>query len=99
MLLLSLIREPRILQRTLQCCALNFGLFWLSICAFYGAVLPFIQMLLTLIFDIGGQLSAATWVWSLTSPILSATFSALWVLPLFLLSKFVNSLWFQVLVI
>nr|CAG4650164.1 EOG090X06IP [Sida crystallina] len=87
--------EPRILQRTLQCCALNGGVFWLSLLIFYGAVLPFIQMLLTWSFNIGGQLNAASWVWSWIAPILSATFSALWILPLFLLSKFVNCFWFQ----
>ena len=88
--------EPRILQRTLQCCALNGGVFLLSIFAFYGALLPLIQTLLLIGFSFGGQLQSAAWVWSWTAPVLSATFSALWILPLFVLSKFVNSLWFQV---
>lgn len=92
-----LLREPRILHRTLQCSILNGGVFCLSIFAFYGAVLPFIEALLTFGFSFGGQLSAAKWVWSWTSPVLSATFSALWILPLFVLSKFVNCFWFQVL--
>ena len=88
--------EPRILQRTLQCCALNGGVFLLSIFAFNGLILPLIETLLRIGFGFGGQLRAATWVWSWTSPVLSATFSALWILPLFVLSKFVNCLWFQV---
>jgi len=83
------------LQRTLQCCALNGGVFLLSIFAFNGLILPLIETLLRIGFGFGGQLRAATWVWSWTSPVLSATFSALWILPLFVLSKFVNCLWFQ----
>nr|CAG4649342.1 EOG090X06IP [Scapholeberis mucronata]SVE93626.1 EOG090X06IP [Scapholeberis mucronata] len=87
--------EPRILHRTLQCSLLNGGVFCFSIFAFNGVVLPLIEALLTFSFSFGGQLNAAQWVWSWTSPVLSATFSALWILPLFVLSKFVNCFWFQ----
>ncbi|KZS15936.1 Etoposide-induced protein 2.4 [Daphnia magna] len=87
--------EPRILHRTLQCSLLNGGVFCLSIFAFNGIILPLIEALLTFSFSFGGQLNAAQWVWSWTSPVLSATFSTLWILPLFVLSKFVNCFWFQ----
>nr|SVE83665.1 EOG090X06IP [Daphnia pulex] len=87
--------EPRILHRTLQCSLLNGGVFCLSIFAFNGIVLPLIEALLTFSFSFGGQLNAAQWVWSWTSPVLSATFSTLWILPLFVLSKCVNCFWFQ----
>lgn len=76
----------------LLCCAWNGGLFWLSIWLFNGLIIPGLQFSIHLIF--GGS-STHNLVWSWVGPMLSWTFSALWVLPLFLLSKLVNSLWFQ----
>ncbi|KAK2187245.1 hypothetical protein NP493_172g03080 [Ridgeia piscesae] len=84
--------EPRVLQRMLLCCAWNGGLFLLSILVFNGLIIPGLQFFIHLIF--GGS-STHNIVWSWVGPMLSWTFSALWVLPLFLLSKLVNSLWFQ----
>ncbi len=45
---------------------------------------------------ITGGSSTHSIVWGWIGPMLSWTFSALWILPLFVLSKAVNSLWFQV---
>lgn len=83
-----------VIRRTLQCCALNGGVFWASIAIFEYGLLPFVKYLLTIIF--GHSPGMALFVWSWIQPFLSLTFGTIWVLPLFLLSKIVNSLWFQV---
>lgn len=85
-------QEPRVLQRIFQCCALNGGVFGLSIVAFHYLLLPCVFALVSLLF--GGHQAART-VWGWLNPVLSYTFQTLWVLPLFVLSKVVNSLWFQ----
>ncbi|PSN50171.1 Etoposide-induced protein 2.4 [Blattella germanica] len=84
--------EPKILKRTLQCCALNGGVFWLSLIIFDSGLLPFLKYLLTFVF---GQSNTGQNVWFWMHFFLSWTFGAFWVLPLFLLSRIVNSLWFQ----
>ncbi|XP_071957988.1 etoposide-induced protein 2.4-like [Antedon mediterranea] len=84
--------EPRILQRVLQCCALNGGVFWLSIIVFNSMLIPLLHALTHLLL---GDSSSQNIVWSWMKPALSYTFSALWVIPVFLLSKIVSSFWFQ----
>lgn len=85
--------KPKILHRILQCCALNGGVFGLSILVFHHGVIPWLQVLMGTLFGASPGLSSVVWSWM--KPVLLCTFSALWVLPLFLLSKVVNSLWFQ----
>lgn len=92
-----LFREPKVLKRTLQCCALNGGVFWCSLYVFECGLLPLLKYLLTVLF--GHSSSTGKSLWSWIKLFLSWTFGAFWVLPLFLLSKIVNSLWFQVIMI
>jgi len=87
-------RESMVLMRTLQCCALNGGVFWASILIFDFGLLPFVKYLLTIIFGHSPGMGLTVWSW--IQPFLSLTFGTIWVLPLFLLSRIVNSLWFQV---
>lgn len=79
-------------HRILECCALNGGVFGASIIVFYYILMPFIYELMKFIFGHEGRVA---YVWSWVNPILSYTFSAFWVLPLFALSRFVNAFWFQ----
>lgn len=61
---------------------------------FYYILLPSLRLLLLFIF--GDESGMGHTVWSWMRPVLSVVFEAVWVLPLFLLSKVVNALWFQV---
>ncbi|CAD1470917.1 unnamed protein product, partial [Heterotrigona itama] len=87
------LRESKVLKRTIQCCALNGGVFWASILIFECGLLPFFKYLLTIIFGHSPGMGMTVWSWM--KPFLSLTFGTVWVLPLFVLSRIVNSLWFQ----
>lgn len=89
----NICREPKILKRTLQCCALNGGVFWASLFIFDIILLPFLKMLVDFVM---GDTSSTSLVWFWVRMFLSWTFSTIWVLPLLLLSKVVNNLWFMV---
>lgn len=86
--------EPLLIYRIFQCCLLNGGVFMCSLLAFDFMLLPAVLSLIVLLFG-HSQVSSANTIWSWLRPLLVCTFQALWVLPLFLLSKVVNSLWFQ----
>ncbi|XP_066590084.1 etoposide-induced protein 2.4 homolog [Prorops nasuta] len=86
-------KKSKILKRTIQCCVLNGGIFWASILIFECLLLPFLKYLLSIIFGHSSTMSMTVWSW--TQPFLSFMFGSVWVLPLFLLSRIVNSLWFQ----
>lgn len=82
--------EPSLLHRTLKCCLFNGGFFWLSILIFEQLVLPVITWIALSL----GVISADSWThWM--KPVLSLIFSTFWILPLFVLSKVVNAIWFQ----
>lgn len=80
-------KKSNVAFRVFQCCALNGGLFLLSILFFYNLLLPFLQIVITHFTDAG--------IWTYINSILSWIFSCIWVVPLFLLSKIFNFFWFQ----
>ncbi|XP_064650832.1 etoposide-induced protein 2.4 homolog [Lineus longissimus] len=84
--------EPKVLQRIVLCCAWNGGVFWASMLIFNSLLMPLIHYMTELLFN---SSSSQNLVWARLGPMLSWTFSTLWVLPLFILSKIVNSLWFR----
>lgn len=64
------------------------GVFLASILFFDYILLPSIEFIT---FSITGESS----LWSLIRQILSYLFTFLWVIPLFVLSKIINTFWFQ----
>lgn len=83
-------KETKIMERTIKCCVLNGCFFWFSIVIFENVLMPFLNwFVITLL----GQ-TAGVQLWSNVVPVLSVTFATLWILPFYLLSKVVNSIWF-----
>jgi etoposide-induced 2.4 mRNA len=61
---------------------------------FEKVLLPLLRALLTQM--LGENSGIGLTVWSWMQPFLSILFGMIWVMPLFFLSRIVNSLWFQV---
>lgn len=93
-LLLFFFRESNLLKRVFQCCLLNGGFFGLSITLFEYVLLPIIRVFLSWMFTQNPGSGAIIGNYIVT--FLSILFGMIWVMPLFILSKVVNSLWFQV---
>lgn len=79
-------------QRLAECCCFNIGVFGSSIVIFNWLLLPYMFELMKFIFGHEGRVVQ---IWSYLNPVLLYTFGAFWVLPLFVLSRFVNAFWFQ----
>lgn len=79
-------------QRLAECCCFNIGVFGSSIVIFNWLLLPYMYELMKFIFGHEGRVVR---IWSWLNPILLYIFGAFWVLPLFVLSRFVNAFWFQ----
>lgn len=82
------------LKRIFQCCLLNGGFFGLSIFLFDFVLLPIVRLFLSWMFTQNPSNGAVIGNYIVT--FLSILFGMIWVMPLFILSKIVNSLWFQV---
>lgn len=84
--------DQKVMYKIFQCCALNGGVFWLSLVAFNTVILPLLHYTTKLI--VGEETSHGV-IWSWVSWLISYIFGAFWVLPVFLLSRLVSALWYQ----
>lgn len=83
-------KETKIMERTIKCCVLNGCFFWFSIVMFENFMMPFLHWLVLSVLGV----TAGNALWGNVVPVLSVTFATLWILPFYLLSKVVNSIWF-----
>lgn len=77
--------------RVLNCCMLNGGIFWVSMNLFEYGLVPGVKLILSLL--IGGDRATNVFTW--LHPAIQLLFGFVWVMPLFIMSRVVNSLWFQ----
>ncbi|XP_013114535.1 etoposide-induced protein 2.4 homolog [Stomoxys calcitrans] len=85
-------KQKKIAKQVLKSCALNGGFTWMSIILFERVLLPTLKLILTWCYGEKSQDLHMIWGW--LSFFLSIIFGMMWVLPIFLLSKIVSSLWF-----
>ncbi|CAG2109219.1 unnamed protein product [Medioppia subpectinata] len=85
--------DNNIAKRLFECIVLNGFVFLCSILLFNYVILKGLHSFIQFIFGSQEGVVSMTWFW--LEPTLSYFFSVFWVLPLFLLSRVVNALWFQ----
>ncbi|XP_050299831.1 etoposide-induced protein 2.4 homolog [Anthonomus grandis grandis] len=78
-------------RNVLQCALLNGGVFLLSVLIFEHLLLPTIDALIEMIF--GDSSFVTVWFW--VKHFILMVYRSAWLVPLFLLSKVINALWFQ----
>ncbi|CRK95624.1 CLUMA_CG009082, isoform A [Clunio marinus] len=81
-------KKSNVSTRVFQCCILNGGIFLLSLLFFDYMLLPALKTIIT-------YFLGHSQVWDFIQMTLSWIFSFIWIVPLFVLSKIINTFWFQ----
>ena len=82
----------RVMEQTVRVSSLNLFAFIVSQFLFYYVFVPFVQLILHLSL---GQSQISESVWSVTESTLTRILDVLYIVPLFLLCKILNAIWFQ----
>lgn len=85
-------KPSNVVQNVIQCALLNGGVFLLSVLLFEYGLLPGIDILFGTTFGIE---STTMLVWTWIKYFLLLIYRTAWLIPLLLLSKVINTLWFQ----
>ncbi|XP_066141838.1 etoposide-induced protein 2.4 homolog [Euwallacea fornicatus] len=83
--------ESNVFHNVLQCALLNGGFFLFSVLLFEYLLFPGIDVLFNTVFGAGSVTNI--WIW--IKYFLLVIYGTVWILPLILLSKIINTLWFQ----
>ncbi|XP_014204504.1 etoposide-induced protein 2.4 homolog [Copidosoma floridanum] len=89
-------RESQVLKRTFQCMVLNFSVCFLGIIFVNYMLLPIVMLFIKQFASLCSfSDNTGETMWSFVQPVVTVIIDVLWLLPMFLLSRIVNALWFQ----
>ncbi|XP_045139186.1 etoposide-induced protein 2.4 homolog isoform X1 [Portunus trituberculatus] len=83
--------ENNVLYRIMQCSILNGLVFGLSLLFFEYVLLPGLSAIMGHFLGSGEEST----IWNHVHPVLSTLFNLFWLLPIFILSRIINTIWFQ----
>lgn len=85
--------ESKVIHNVFQCCLLNGGVFLLSVLLFEYILLPSIGTLINMMFGSESFTTKVVWFW--VEYFMLLIYRTAWLVPLLLLTKIINALWFQ----
>ncbi|KAL1491284.1 hypothetical protein ABEB36_011903 [Hypothenemus hampei] len=85
--------KSKVVHNVIQCALLNGGVFLLSVLLFEYVLLPTIDSIFNIMFGAESFVTGVVWLW--VKYFILLIYRTAWLIPLFLLSKIINALWFQ----
>lgn len=85
--------ESKVIHNVIQCAVLNGGVFLLSVLLFEYILIPCIDGFFNMMFGSESFVTKVVWFW--VEYFMLLIYRSAWVVPLLLLSKIINALWFQ----